>query len=303
MKCSECGKEGTGSYCARCGAPLGAGDQERCSDCGADLPADAHFCPECGEPVRERPEKEPGDYLPWILSALALVAFAVGITLFVQDQAAPRQAGAPPTGGVIESGTPGDADRPGGVAPGEGAPRGGTSDGAGGMSGDAGASPGEGGAAAGPGGGAMPSADELAEMSPREAADRLFNRTMRLRAAGDPEGRASFFARMAVQAYRRVPSSEVDADVRFHVGLLELVRDRPDAAAAAADTILADEPGHLLGLLLAARAAEAQDDERAADRWRDSLRSAADRTSLDARPEYRAHDSMLEEAVGEMPGG
>jgi hypothetical protein len=144
----------------------------------------------------------------------------------------------------------------------------------------------------------MPSAEELEQMSPREAADRLFNRTMRLRAAGDPEGRASFFARMGVQAYGRVPPSEVDADVRFHVGLLELVRGRPDAAAAEADSILSENAGHLLGLLLAARAAEARGDADASGRWRDSLRAAAGRTSLDARPEYRAHDSMLEEALG-----
>lgn len=295
MECRECGEEGTGNYCARCGAPLGAGEEERCAGCGADLPGDAHFCPDCGEPVRERPEKEPADYLPWALSGLALVAFALGVTLLVQEQASPRRPGAPPTGGVIESGTPGDADRPGGVAPGEG-----TRDGAGPMPGGAGASPGAGGTE---GGGAMPSAEELAEMPPREAADRLFDRTMRLRAAGDPEGRAPFFARMGVRAYRRVPPSEVDADLRFHFGLLELVRGRPDAAAAVADTILSGEPAHLLGLLLAARAAGAQGDDGAARRWRDSLRAAAGRTSLDARPEYRAHDALLEEAVGEASGG
>lgn len=289
MKCRECGEEGTGNYCARCGAPLGAREEERCSDCGAELPAEALYCTECGEPVREPPEKQPVDHLPWVLSGLALVAFAVGITLLVQHQASPRQAGAPPTGGVIESGTPDDAGGPGGVAPGEGA-------GGGDM-------PGGEGTASGPGEGARPSAEELEEMSPREAADRLFNRTMRLRAAGDPEGRASFFARMGVEAYRRVPASEVDADVRFHVGLLQLARDRPESAAAAADTILSGSPGHLLGLLLEARAAEAQGDADAARRWRDSLRAAAGRTSLDARPEYSAHESMLEEALGETPGG
>lgn len=299
MKCRECGEEGDGNYCARCGAPLGSGGDEQCSGCGADLPADSHFCPECGEPVRGRPEKEPTDYLPWVLSGLALVAFAVGITLLVQEQSSPRQPGAPPTGGVIESGTPDDADRPGGVAPGEGA-----SDDAGARSGGTGSSPGgvDSGAGEGPGGDAMPSEQELAEMSPREAADRLFNRTMRLRAAGDAEDRAPFFARMGVRAYRRVPPAGVDADVRFHVGLLELVRDRPEAAAAASDTILSETPGHLLGLLLAARAAEARGDEGAARRWRDSLRAAAEGTSLDARPEYRAHDSMLEEALEEAPG-
>lgn len=307
VTCPRCGEEGSGDYCVRCGTRLPPEEGERCPECGVELPDDAWFCPECGEPVRERPEKESVDYLPWILSALALVAFAVGITLLVQEQSSPREPGAPPTGGVIESGTPEDADRPGGVAPGgERAAPGGSEvpdagDGSGGATGGDATGPGSG-AADVPEGGRMPSADELAEMSPREAADRLFDRTMRLRAAGDPEGRVPFFARMAVQAYRRLGAEELDADARFHVGLLELARGRPEPAAASADTILAEDPGHLLGLLLAARAAEAAGDADAARAWRDSLRAAADRTSLDARPEYRAHRGLLEEEAAEPAG-
>lgn len=287
MKCRECGEEGTGNYCARCGAPLGAAGEEHCSSCGAELAPEAYYCTECGEPVQERPEKELGDYLPWILSGLALVAFAVGITLLVQEEASPRTGDAPPTGGVIESGGPEDAGGAGGVAPDRG----------GGMSGASGA-----GAPGGDAGG-MPSAQELSQMSPRQAADRLFNRTMRLRSSGDEAGRAPFFARMGVRAYRRIPDSEVDADVRFHIGLLQLVQEAPDAAAAEADTILSEHPAHLLGLLLAARAAEARGAEEEARRWRDSLEAAGSRTSLDARPEYRAHESLLGEVAGDGSGG
>lgn len=262
MKCSRCGEEGTGNYCASCGAALAAGEGG-CPSCGAEADPDDLFCTECGEPLRERPSKSLGDYAPWILSALALVAFAVGISLFVQDQAAPRQGDAPMTGGVppVEGGGGGEAPASGGGAP-------------------------------------MPSAGEIADMPPREAADRLFNRAMRLSSGQDPENRAPFFAQMGVRAYQRVPAPQIDADVRFHVGLLQLVQGDAGAARAEADTILSNHPAHLLGLLLKARAEEAAGDPEAAATLRDSLEAAAGRTGLDARPEYRAHRQLLEQVLG-----
>ena len=271
MKCDQCGAEGDGNYCARCGAPLEA-EPEGCPACGAPAADDAYFCTECGEPLQERPEKSLRDYLPWVLSGLALVAFAVAIAFFVQDQAAPRGAGEPPTGGVISGGE-------GGMG--------------GGMEGG-----GEAGGSA-PAGGGMPSASELAQMPPREAADRLYNRAMQMQETGAE--RAPFFARMGVRAYRRLPPEQVDADVRFHVGLLQLVRGEIESARAEADTILTRSPAHLLGLLLAARAAAAAGEAEEEARWRDSLRSSVERTDLDARPEYRAHQNLLETA--EVPSG
>ena len=267
MKCDQCGAEGEGNYCARCGAPLEA-EPEGCPACGAPADEDALFCTECGEPLRDRPEKSFRAYLPWVLAGLALVAFAVAIAFFVQDQASPRRAGDPPTGGIITGEEDGAAGGPGG-----------------GMGGQAGgAAPSEG----------MPSASELAQMEPREAADRLYNRAMQMQETGAE--RAPFFARMAVRAYRRVPPERVDADVRFHVGLLQLVQGDAGAARAEADTILTEHRGHLLGLLLAARAAGAAGDAEAEARWRDSLRTAFENTDLSSRPEYRAHADLLETA-------
>lgn len=273
MKCDQCGAEGDGNYCARCGAPLEA-EPEGCPACGAPADDEDLFCTECGEPLRERPSKSPKAYLPWALSGLALVAFAVAIAFWVQDQAAPRQAGDPPTGGIIT----GSEDGGGGPA--------------GGMGGQAGGSA--------PSGG-MPSASELAQMEPREAADRLYNRAMQMQETGAE--RAPFFAQMAVRAYRRVPPAQVDADVRFHVGLLQLVRGDVSAARAEADTILSETPGHLLGLLLAARAAGAAGEAEVETRWRDSLRTAIENTDLSSRPEYRAHADLLETASVPPQGG
>lgn len=262
MKCEQCGAEGEGNYCARCGAPLQA-TPPGCPACGAAADEDAYFCTECGEPLRERPEKSLRDHLPWILSGAALAIFAVALAFLVQELASPRAPDAPPTGGVIS-----------------GSGEGGTSGG------------GAGGSA--PGDGAMPSASELARMPPREAADRLYNRAMQMQETG--ADRAPFFAQMAVRAYRRLPPAEVDADVRFHTGLLHLVQGQVPAARAEADSILAEREGHLLGLLLAARSAAAAGETEAEARWRDSLRAAIDDADLTSRPEYRAHRDLLETA-------
>lgn len=273
MRCPRCGEEGEGSYCAICGAPLAEEEPGGCPSCGAAVRDADLYCAECGEPVKERPDRSLAARLPWILSGLALLAFAVAIGLFVRSQASPRTGDQPPTGGVVS----------GGGARMQGA--------------DPGAAAGETGAAGG-----MPSAEELSDLSPRQAGDRLFNRAMRLRAEGDTAGRAPFFARMGIRAYRQVPAEGAGPDLRFHVGLLELVREEPAAARAQADSILAAEPGHLLGLYLAVRAAEAAGDEGRARGWRDSLRSAADRADLDGRPEYRAHRALLEELVAGEEG-
>lgn len=276
MKCPRCGEEGEGRFCARCGTALAPDAELPCPSCGTPAEPDALYCVECGEPLRERPGKGLKGYLPWILSGLALTAFAVAIAYFVQAETAPRRPGDPPTGGVISGGS-GMME---GVDPGA-------------------AQEGDAGAAAG----GMPSAEELAGMPPREAADRLFNRAMSLREQGDPGGRAAFFAQMGVRAYQRVPPERVDADMRFHLGLLQIVQGDPAAASAQADTILAGEADHLLGLLLAARAAEAGGDSAAADRWRDSLATAAREADLDGRPAYRAHRNLIEEAAARVDGG
>lgn len=99
------------------------------------------------------------------------------------------------------------------------------------------------------GAGAMdPGSVDLASMSPRERADRLFNRVMQELSNGNTE-QAKFFVPMAVQAYGMVP--ERNADLHYHLGELFRVQGDLDAARAQADTILAADPQHLFGLFSA----------------------------------------------------
>jgi hypothetical protein len=149
-----------------------------------------------------------------VLSFVALAAFAFLIAWFVQQQSRARIGDDPITGGLPEPSA-------------------------------------EGGAGAGGGAGGMP---DLASMSPREAADRLFDRSMREQETGN-EGQASQFANMALQAYGQVPPDQIDLDALFHVGLLHLLMGDSNTATSIAESILADDESHLLALLLGRRAA------------------------------------------------
>jgi hypothetical protein len=116
-------------------------------------------------------------------------------------------------------------------------------------------------------------------MTPREIADRLFDRVMRL-SAGSTKAEsdsAQFFATMALQQYARMPELGVplDADLRYDMGRIAEVAGRADVAAAQADTILREQPTHLLGLVLAIKAASLQGDAAKAADARRRLAAAA----------------------------
>lgn len=256
MRCPSCGRKGEGNFCTRCGASLSE-EGRSCAGCGAPLGEDDRFCGECGEAAARR-SGQLSARLPWILSGLLLVAFSVGIALFMQRWTSPRE-----PGGMITGGIPSPEGR---EAQGDGAGSGAA--------------------------GGMPSAAEIAAMPPRVAADRLFERAMRERDSGDAE-RAAFFARMGLQAYARVPPAEMDDDARFHVGLLHLASGDLDAARAVSGELLDDEPEHLLGLVLGARAAEAAGEPTAASEHRGRLRAALEAGVSPEAPPYAPHAELI----------
>jgi len=139
-----------------------------------------------------------------------------------------------------------------------------------------------------PGGG--PAAVDLSSMSPREAADRLFNRVMENVSANDSV-QARAFLPMALAAYERV--GPLDLDGHYHVAILHLVNNDPVAARREADTILGQEPSHLLGLFTAAQSAEMLGDHAQAETfYRRFLESYDDEIVL-GRPEYEEHAPVL----------
>jgi hypothetical protein len=69
------------------------------------------------------------------------------------------------------------------------------------------------------------------------------------------------------------------------------------AAAAQADTILRDDPTHLLGLALAARAAALRKDAAAQRAFQQKLVAAEAEEMAKTRPEYEAHGADLAQAL------
>lgn len=153
----------------------------------------------------------------------------------------------------------------------------------------------QGGAAAG----GMPSMEEIAAMGPRGAADRLYERAMSEHEAGNAS--QSQFVQMALRAYGAVPPAEMDADARFHVGMLELVAGDSAGARASGRAILTDDPEHLLGLILMARVEDFAGSTAAAAARRAELRRIVEEAGrIPDRQEYEAHRPLIER---ELEGG
>jgi hypothetical protein len=272
--CPECGKAASGNFCQHCGASLGG---RFCDQCGAKADKGARFCTQCGAPLgaASAPAGPP----------------VVG-----------ARAGAARPSGAVQAPRRGGASRTQPPAPG------------GGMSGNlpwwiAGVSmfglilavginmvrPGTPAAPtpAGPGGAANPAAGtsslDLSTMSPREAADRLFNRVMTTISQGDTAG-ALAFQPMAVQAYELI--ADLDLDGLVHRALLELLAS-PEQAMATAEEILAVEPDHVLGLGIAADAAVRMgDDARAEELYRHVMR-VYDEQAARSLVEYDTHRTVM----------
>lgn len=137
-------------------------------------------------------------------------------------------------------------------------------------------------------------APDISSMSPEEQADRLFNRVMRLSSEGKADS-AAFFASMAMGALESL--QPLDAHRRYDLGLVALAGGDPARARAQADTILAERRTHLLGLVLAARAADARGDAAAARAFRRRLLAAESAERAAGLQEYTDHDADLRAAL------
>lgn len=272
--CPACGQEASGRFCSHCGTSLEGPNQ--CRECGNELPPDGLYCNLCGAP-RVNPSAPAAPPLP---PASALN----------QPAAAPRSSSNLPW--AIAAGAlvallavilvPRFRDEPAAPAPVSGPPITGAPAGA-------------------PGGAA---GVDLASMTPREAADRLFNRVMQNVSSGD-SAQARQFLPMALMAYDRVP--DLDLDGYYHVAVLQLVNADPQSARAAAETILSAEPDHLFGLFTAAQAEQAMGNQETARELYQRFLDRFDAQVDSDRPEYRDHAQVLpamrEEAESAVAGG
>jgi hypothetical protein len=137
-------------------------------------------------------------------------------------------------------------------------------------------------------------APDISAMSPEERADRLFNRVMRLSSEGKKDS-AAFFGPMALGALEAL--TPLDAHRRYDVGLVALVTGDVSSATAQGDTILKQRPTHLLGLALAARAADARGDAAAGRNFRRRLLAAESAEKARNAPEYTDHAADISAAI------
>jgi hypothetical protein len=148
----------------------------------------------------------------------------------------------------------------------------------------------------GGGSGASPmgTAPDISQMSPDERAQRLYALMMRAFTAGHMDT-VQMFAPMATGAYQMLDSMTVGE--RYEYGRLNAITGNPGLAAAEADTILKKHPDNLLGLVLAADAAHANNDAAAQQRYLARLAKAAPAEQARKLPEYQEHADDIKAAL------
>lgn len=261
--CPSCGAAAQGRFCAECGAPL---EGAACAECRAALTPGAKFCHRCGTPAGQKAAGSPSlrTAVPWAVAAIALLSL---VAMVAGRNLAPRR-GSGLDGPQNAIPTPGLDDR---------------------------------GAPASPQGPPQVRAPDISSLSPEEAADRLFDRVMRL-SEQEKIDSVQFFAPMALTSYGML--EKLDADKRFHVGMIALATRYPEMvriARAQSDTILAADSTHLLGYALAIRSARAGGNGAEATRLQARMRSVAPAELRRRRAEYDQHRPIIDDALGGKP--
>jgi tetratricopeptide (TPR) repeat protein len=142
-------------------------------------------------------------------------------------------------------------------------------------------------------------APDISSMSPAERADRLYDRVMRLHSEGKDDS-VRFFSPMVLTAYQMI--GPLDADQHYDLGRIGEVLGNTDLARAEADTILRDQPTHLLGLTLAARAATLDKQPDKARDFYKRLLAAEPAERKRALPEYDRHRDDIDAAIATARG-
>ncbi len=135
---------------------------------------------------------------------------------------------------------------------------------------------------------------DISGLSPEERADRLYNRVMLLSTQGKTDS-VLFFAPMAITAYEML--SPLDADQRYDLGRIGEVVGALPMARAQADSILAGQPNHLLGLILAASVASLSGDSTSRRSFERRLLAAEPAERNRRLPEYARHKEDIDSAL------
>ena len=266
--CAACGTAGTGRFCSSCGASLAS---STCAGCDSPLSPGARFCHNCGLPAGSLAQPAslspaPTDTArPSAAASLPWIVAAIALVTLLAFLA----------GNAFNSKRGATLD-----APQNALPQAGLDDRA---------------PAAGPEEGAVRGPD-ISQLSPEERADRLFNRVMLLDSQGKSDS-VLFFAPMAISAYQML--SPLNTDQRYDLGHIAEVAGAFPLAKAQADTILSQNPKHLLGLILQSRIAAAENNATGRDSWDSKLIAAYPSESGRKLPEYVRHSADIDGALAD----
>ena len=147
------------------------------------------------------------------------------------------------------------------------------------------------------GGPASVRAPDISSLSPAERAERLYDRIMSAAERGKVDS-VRFFMPMAIQAYESL--GDLSIDQRYDLGRLAEVAGDPHVAGAQADTILKANPKHLLGLVLASRAARLRNDAAGTKRYLQRLADNEKAERAKQLPEYLLHTNDIDAALAEF---
>lgn len=144
---------------------------------------------------------------------------------------------------------------------------------------------------------------DLTTMTPRQAADRLWERVMQAVSRGDTQEVVNFLP-MAIGAYEIVDS--LDLDGQYHLSALKLEGLDGAGALEVAGAGLEEYPNHLLLLGAAAEAALALEDSTAARTFYQTMLDVWDAELSTNRSDYLAHANMqpvLRQSAEALLGG
>jgi hypothetical protein len=230
----------------------------RCRRCDTGLSATAKYCHRCGTPTVASGRTAPLAGNTTVPWAIAVVCALLLVAVIATNRFAEK---APATAAAAPGGAGGAPVAGGGDARGGGRP------------------------------------PDLNSMTPKDAADRLFDRVMRLKEEGKRDS-VRFFAPMALSATANVQPA--DADLRFHLGAIAIATEDSTLALMAraqADTILAARPTHLLGLILGVQSSAIRGDDKARRDFQRRLLDASGKELALPLDEYLQHRPVIDDAL------